>query len=440
MSSVLIVLIGFVILFALILLRIPIALAMLGVGFGGGALLIGWQPMIAKFYADPYYLFSSYSLAVVPLFLLMGHLATRAGLSRLLFDFASHWVGHRRGGLAIATLMACAGFSTICGSSLATAATLTPVALPEMRRRNYSISLATGSLAAGGTLGILIPPSILLIIYAIFAEQNLIKMFVAALLPALLAVVGYIVAIVVFVRLRAASSTRLPSADWHLRLKSLAKIWHLGVVFILVLGGIYGGVFTPTEAAAVGCAAIVISSLLLRQLDWQGILASLQETAVTTAMIYAILLGAQFFSSFLALAQFPPLLAEFILATGLSPYSILVIMLLFYLLLGCLMESLSLVLITLPLFLPIVTSLDFALSPEEVAIWFGIIVLVVVEVGLITPPIGLNAFVIHSSAKDIPLGVIFSGIVPFYIAELVRIFLLIAFPALSLFLVRLLWN
>lgn len=440
MDSMVLALVGFVVLFALILIRIPIALAMLGVGFGGSVLLIGWQPVLSKFYADPYYLFSSYSLAVIPLFLLMGHLATRAGLSRLLFDFASNWVGHRPGGLAIATVMACAGFSTICGSSLATAATLTPVALPEMRRRNYSVSLATGSLAAGGTLGILIPPSILLIIYAIFAEQNLIKVFVAALLPALLALLGYIGAILAFVWLRPGSITKVPAVSWRQRFSSLARIWHLGAVFILVLGGIYGGIFTPTEAAAVGCAAIAIISLLSRQLNWQGVLRSLQDTAVTTAMIYAILLGAQFFSSFLVLAQLPTLAVELISAADLSPYFVLTVLLAFYLLMGCVMESLSLVLITLPLFLPIVLALDFSLSAEEVAIWFGIIVLVAVEIGLITPPIGLNAFAIHSSARDVPLGVIFTGIAPFYLAELIRIALLIAFPSLSLVLVRLLWS
>ena len=440
MDSVLVGLAGFLVLFALIILRIPIALAMLGVGFGGGVLLIGWQPMLSKFYADPYYLFSSYSLAVIPLFLLMGHLATRSGLSRALFEFANNWVGHHRGGLAMATVTACAGFSAISGSSVATAATLAPVALPEMRRRKYSVSLATGSLAAGGTLGILIPPSIILILYAILAEQHLIKMFFAALLPALLAFGGYIVAIMVYVRLRPASVTTQGRTSWRERLVSLWRVWHIGAIFILVLGGIYGGIFTPTEAAAVGCASIAMVSLLLRQLSWDGFVHCLRETAVTTAMIYAILLGAEFFSGFLALARLPTEALDFIQAAQFSPYVVLCLMLVFYLLMGCVMESLSLVILTLPIFLPIVLALDFSLSAEEIGIWFGILTLVVVEVGLITPPIGLNAFVIHSFAKDVPLSAIFSGIAPFYIAEVFRIILLVAFPSLSLALVRLLWG
>ena len=413
---------------------------MLGVGFVGGGLLIGWQPMFGKFYADPYYLFSSYSLSVIPLFLLMGHLATLSGLSRDLFDFANNWVGHHRGGLAMAAVTACAGFSAISGSSVATAATLTPVALPEMRRHKYSVSLATGSLAAGGTLGILIPPSIILILYAILAEQNLIKMFFAALLPALLAFGGYIAAIVIYVRVRPGSVTIQERVGWRERLASLRRVWHIGAIFILVLGGIYGGLFTPTEAAAVGCASMAAAALFLRQLSWSGLARCLQETAVTTAMIYAILLGAEFFSGFLALARLPSEAVDFIRAGQFPPYLVLCIMLAFYLLMGCVMESLSLVLLTLPVFLPVVLALDFSLSTEEIGIWFGILTLVAVEVGLITPPIGLNAFVIHSFAKDLPLSSIFSGIAPFYIAELFRIVLLVAFPSLSLALVRLLWG
>lgn len=440
MDSLIIGLGGFAVLFILILLRVPIALAMLGVGFGGGVFLIGWQPMLGKFYADPYYLFSSYSLSVIPLFLLMGHLATKSGLSRSLFEFANNWVGHHRGGLAMATITACAGFSAICGSSVATAATLGPVALPEMRKRHYSVSLATGSLAAGGTLGILIPPSIILILYAILAEQNLIKMFFAALLPGLLAVLGYIATVAIYVRLRPVAVTITRRASWRERIMSIRQVWHIGGIFILVLGGIYGGFFTPTEAAAVGCTAIGLITILSGQLSIEDFLDCLRETAITTAMIYMILLGAAFFSSFLALAQVPVAAVEFIEINDFPPYVVLGAMLVFYLLMGCVMDSLSLVILTLPIFLPAIVGLNFGLSREDTAIWFGILSLVVVEVGLITPPIGLNAFVIRSLDKEVSLAAIFAGIAPFFLSDLIRIILLIVFPSLSLLLVHLVWG
>ena len=431
---------GFAALFLLVFLRMPIALAMLAVGFGGGVFLIGWQPMVAKFYADPYYLFSSYSFSVIPLFLLMGHLATKSGLSRALFAFAHSWVGHYRGGLAMAAITACAGFSSICGSSVATAATLGPVALPEMRRYKYPLSLASGSLAAGGTLGILIPPSIVLILYAVLAEQNLIKMFFAALLPALLAIVGYITTVALYVRVRPFAIGASRRASWRERLISLGQVWHIGGIFILVLGGIYGGFFTPTEAASIGCAALVCITFVSQRLSMEDLLDCLKSTAVTSAMIYMILLGAAFFSSFLALAQVPLAATDLIQASGFSPYGVLVAMLVFYILMGCVMDSLSLVILTLPIFLPVVITLDFGLSAEDTAIWFGILSLVVVEVGLITPPIGLNAFVIRSLDKRISLATIFAGIVPFFISDLIRIFLLVAFPSVSLLLVHLVWG
>jgi len=430
---------SFPLMLLLMAFRIPIGVAMLAVGAGGYIMMSGLAPLLNHLKTGPYFLFQSYALSVIPLFLLMGQFALRAGMSRALFQAAYVWLGHHRGGIAMAGIGGCAGFGAICGSSLATAATMAQVALPEMRRLGYSGALATGTLAAGGTLGILIPPSVILVIYALLTEQNIAKMFIAAFIPAALAVGGFMAAVAIYVRLFPDEGPAAPKASTAERLKSLAEIWPVVLIFGLVIGGIYGGLFTPTEGAAVGAFGTGALALGRGHMDWPGLLGCLKDTAAVTAMIFLILLGAELYNSFLALTRMPMEAAQMIEQAALPAYGVIVVILLFYLVLGCLMDSLSMILLTVPILFPIVMALDFGLSGEETAIWFGILALVVVELGLITPPVGLNAFVIHSLAPDVPMLKVFRGVVPFLLAELVRVALLLAFPGISLWLVRVLW-
>ncbi len=430
---------SFPVLLGLIFLRLPIGLAMLVCGIGGGILVNGWLPVLAQLKTLTYDTFSNHSLSVLPLFLLMGQFAGRGGMSRALFQAARAWVGHRRGGVAMAAIGACAGFGAICGSSLATAATMGQVALPELRRIGYAGSFATGCLAAGGTLGILIPPSIVLVVYAILAEQNIAKLFVAAILPGLLATAGYLVTIAVYVRLRpAVIGPHDPTPD-PARWQSLLGVWPVLLIFGAVIGGIYLGIFTPTEGAAVGAFGTGLLAAFSPTMTWQAFAEAILETAVATAMIYFIVLGAAVFNAFLAVSQLPQAAAGWVVAQGFSPMHVLIAILLLYLVLGCIMDSLSMILLTVPIFLPIVTALDFGLPAEEFAIWFGILVLIVVEVGLITPPVGLNLFVINALARWVPLGQTYRGVLPFILSDLIRVTLLTAFPVLSLLLVRLLY-
>ncbi|MGE0310349.1 MAG: TRAP transporter large permease [Lautropia sp.] len=428
------------VLLALVFLRIPIGAAMLGVGMVGAWLVTGrWSPILSQMNAITYETFSNYSLSIVPLFLLMGQFAGRGGMSRSLFAAAEAWVGHRRGGVAMAAIGACTGFGAICGSSLATAATMGQVALPEMRRYGYSGTLATGTLAAGGTLGILIPPSVVLVIYAILTEQNIVKLFVAAFVPGLLAAVGYLIAIAASVRLDPASAgAPRPAAPLSTRLAALASTWPVLLVFFLVIGGIYFGWFTPTEAAAIGAAGTGVIALASRSLDWRTLARCFLDTASASAMIFFIVIGAGMFNSFLALSQLPQSGAQWIGSLGLSPWTVMAAILLVYLAFGCVMDSLSMILLTIPIFYPMASALDFGLSPEEFALWFGILVLVVVEVGLITPPVGLNLFIINSMAGDVPMKDTYRGVLPFIASDIVRTLLLVGFPSISLWLVRLL--
>lgn len=430
---------GFALLLVLMLLRIPIGLAMLGVGGAGMAMIIGTGGTLSAFESLPYETFSSHTLSIIPLFLLMGQFASHGGLSGALFQAASEWLGHRRGGLAISTIGACGAFGAICGSSLATAATMTQVAMPEMQRRGYAGGLASGALAAGGTLGILIPPSIVLVIYAILAEENINEMFAAALVPGVLAALGYMVAISVYARIYPDSAPRLDKAPLRRRLAALSRVWPAAGIFVVVIGGIYVGVFTPTEAAAVGAMCTGVLALVQKRLSLAIFVRCLADTATTSAMIFFIILGAEQFNSFLALTQLPQDIAGWIIGLDASPWLILAGILLCYLVLGCFMDSLSMILLTVPIFLPIIVGLDFGLPATEVSIWFGILAVIVVEVGLITPPVGLNIFVIHSMAPDVALRDTFKGIVPFLVSDVIRVAILVAFPAITLGFVRFLY-
>ncbi len=424
-------------LLALIFLRVPIGLAMLLCGLVGTWLVMGTTaPILSRLKVETYSTFSSYSLSIVPLFLLMGQFASLGGMSQSLFRAANAFLGHRRGGVAMSAIGACAGFGAICGSSLATAATMTQVALPELRRYGYSGALATGTLAAGGTLGVLIPPSVVLVIYAVLAEQNVAKLFVAAFVPGVLAAIGYMIAIAFYVRLYPESAGSSPRQPWRERLSALVEVWPVAAVFLAVVGGIYAGWFTPTEGAAVGAAGTGLIAFVNGGLTRRTLVEAILATATSTAMIFFIVFGAAMYNSFLALSQLPAEAAAWIAGQGLDPWTVLVGILIFYLVLGCFMDSLSMILLTVPIFFPLVSGLDFGMGAEEFAIWFGILVLVVVEVGLITPPVGMNLFVINSMAKDIPILATYRGVMPFVLSDIVRTVVLVAFPAISLFMVR----
>jgi C4-dicarboxylate transporter, DctM subunit len=429
---------SFPVLLALIFLRVPIGLAMLLCGFVGAWLVYGsLAPILNQLKQVTYSTFSSYTLSVIPLFLLMGQFASIGGMSRSLFKAAEAWLGHRRGGVALAAIGACAGFGAICGSSVATAATMGQVALPELRRSGYSGALATGCLAAGGTLGILIPPSIVLVIYAILTEQNIAKLFLAAFVPGMLAMLGYMIVVGIYVRVSPGSAGRHAALPMAERLRATRAVWPVLAIFLLVVGGIYGGIFTPTEGAAVGAAGTGAVAWLNGSLDRQRLREALLGTAVASGMIFMIILGAAVYNTFLALSQLPQEAASAVAASGMSPWMVLWAIVAFYLVMGCVMDSLSMILLTIPIFFPIVSGLDYGLQGEELAIWFGILVLVAVEVGMITPPVGMNLFVINSIARDVPMGHTFRGALPFVASDITRIGLLMLFPSISLFVLRL---
>ena len=428
---------SFPVLLILIFLRVPIGLSMLVLGLVGSWLIYGSAlPVLNQMKTLAYVQFSNHSLTIVPLFLLMGQFASIGGMSQALFKAAEAFLGHRKGGVGMAAIGACAGFGSICGSSLATAATMGQVALPELRRAGYSGALSTGALAAGGTLGILIPPSIVLVIYAILAEQNIAKLFAAAMIPGILAALGYMAVIAIYVRVAPGSAGRIPAVPWPERLRALRAVWPAIVIFVVVIGGIYSGVFTPTEGAAVGAVATGLLAWRNGGLSKQNILSAFEGTASGTGMVFLIVLGAAAYNNFLALSQLPQELALWVGTLGLGPYSVLWAILIFYLVAGCVMDSLSMILLTIPIFFPMISGLDFGLSPENTAIWFGILVLIVVEVGLITPPVGMNLFVIQSMAPDISVRDTYRGVWPFVFSDLLRVCILVAFPAITLWILR----
>jgi len=429
---------SFPVLLGLIFIRVPIGLAMAACGLVGAYLIYGTpMPILNQLKQTTFTTFSNYNLSVVPLFLLMGQFAALGGLSRSLFKAAEAWIGHWRGGVAMAAVGACAGFGAICGSSLATAATMGQVALPELRRAGYSGALSTACLAAGGTLGILIPPSVVLVIYAILTEQNIAKLFLAAFIPGILAAVGYIVVISIYIRVKPDSAGTMAPVPMAERWKALGSTWPVIVIFLAVVGGIYTGIFTPTEGAAVGAFGTGLAAWLAGGLNAKTLREAIYGTAIATGMIFMIVLGAGLYNTFLALSQLPQEMAQWVIGLGLSPWLVLALILLIYLLLGCVMDSLSMILLTIPIFFPMVMGLDFGLAPEETAIWFGILVLIVVEVGLITPPVGMNLFVINNMARDVPITATYRGVTPFVVSDLVRTAILAAFPAITLFALRL---
>ncbi|MCC6201863.1 MAG: TRAP transporter large permease [Gammaproteobacteria bacterium] len=427
---------AFAILATLLVLRVPVGIAMLLVGMAGDTALSGAAPVLAYMKTAPFWLYNSYAYSVIPMFLLMGQLASRSGLSGRLFDAASAFLGHRRGGIAMATIGACGAFGAICGSSLATTGTMARVALPELGRHRYSPSLATGAVAAGGTLGILIPPSVVLIVYAVAVEANIVTLFVAAFLPGLLAIAGFLVTIALYVRLAPSAGPAGPRADAACRRKALRETWPTLLLFAIVIGGLYAGWFDPTESAAIGAFGAALLAYWQGGLRLAGFIDSILATAVTTALIFTILLGADFLNIFLTLSGFPETLAALITASGWHPYAILLLLIAIYLLLGCIMDSLAMIFLTIPIFWPIIAGLDFGMPVDDVRIWFGIIALAVVEIGLITPPVGLNVLIIKAESPGTPLRSIYAGTVPFVAAELVRVALLVGFPAICLALPR----
>jgi tripartite ATP-independent transporter DctM subunit len=419
---------------ALIALRMPVGIAMLLVGGVGFATIGGWDRLFATLNSMTFSRFSSYTLSVIPLFLLMGDFATKGGMNRALFRCARAWMGHWRGGLAVASIGGCAAFGAICGSSLATAATMSQVAGPEMRRNGYSPALATGTLAAGGTLGILIPPSVILVIYAIYTEMSIGTLFVAAVIPGLLATVGYMLVVNLYARLVPGAAPPAERAGWGERLRATGEVWPVLFVFVLVITGIYGGWFSATEGAAIGAAATGLLAVTLGGMRWQGLRESLLSTAVTTGLIFVVLLGAELFSAALALSRLPADLSAAVAGLEVSPLVILLVVLLIYFLLGCFMESLAMVLLTLPIFVPLMLTLDFGLTREQTLVWFGILVLMSVEVGMISPPFGLNLFVINAMAKDVPMGETYRGVLGFVASDFLRILLIALVPATALWL------
>ena len=427
---------SFPVLLLMIFLRAPIGLAMLLAGIGGLWFATGDTNMfMSRLKTETYGTFSSYSLTIIPMFLLMGQFATLSGMSQALFKAAESFLGHRKGGVAMAAVGACAGFGSICGSSLATAATMSRVALPELRRYGYSGGFSTATLAAGGTLGILIPPSVILVIYAILTEQNIAKLFLAAFIPGILAALGYIVTISIYVRVYPdAAGTRepVPMAE---RWRALLDVWPVLVVFGLVVGGIYAGWFTPTEGAAIGAAGTGLIALVSGNMTCSVFKESIIATATATGMIFFIVLGAALYNGFLALSQVPQELSSWVVGQGYSAWTVLIIVLAFYLVFGCLMDSLSMILLTIPIFFPVISQLDFGMTPEHVAIWFGILVLIVVEVGLITPPVGMNLFIINAMDKTTPMRDTYSAVMWFVGSDLVRVVILVLFPAITLFLI-----
>jgi C4-dicarboxylate transporter DctM subunit len=428
MSPDFIALAGFVSLFVLMLLRVPVGMAMGLVGVVGFGSIVGMGPALKMVGQTSMRTVTDWNFAVVPLFLLMGSFATTSGMSRELFRAANGFLGHLRGGLGIATIAACGGFAAICGSSVATAATFSRVAYPEMRRYGYPQSFATGVIAAGGTLGIMIPPSTVLAVYGLITEQDIGKLFVAGIVPGVLAVIMYMLTITAIGYARPGFLPAGQRMEWSERLAGLRDVWATLLLFLFVIGGIYGGLFTATEAAGMGAGGAFLIGLARRKLSKEDIRLSLLEATRTTAAVFTVLIGAILFGYFLTITQTPQKVTEFLTGLGIGRYGVLALILVMYLVLGCLMDAMAMIILTVPIIFPVIKQLGF--DP----IWFGIIIVMTVELGLIHPPVGMNIFVIKSVIEDTKISTIFYGVLPFIITDLIRLVLLVAFPMLALWL------
>jgi tripartite ATP-independent transporter DctM subunit len=430
MNVIVVAALAFLLLMVLIVLRTPIAVAMIVSGLAGTTAISGWSTALATLKQGPFERATSYTLVVIPLFVLMGYLASQSGLSASLFRAANVWLGHLRGGLAMATVVGCAGFGAICGSSLATSATMATVALPEMKRYRYADTLATGSVAAGGTLGIMIPPSIIFVLYGIMTEQSIGKLLLAGVVPGIVETVLFCVAIAIETALIPALGAPGPKATFRERLVALRGVWEVLVLFVIVIGGLYAGLATPAESAAFGVVGALVFGVAKRTLTWRGLLNALDQTVRTTSMIFLIIIGADLFGYFMALSQLPLAMATWLIHLNVGALGVLWIILVLYLILGCVMDELAIILLTVPIFFPVVMQLGF--DP----IWFGVIIVVTVQIGLVSPPVGLNVFVIAGMARDVPIPRIFRGIMPFLAAMVVLLVLLTAWPDLALILPR----
>ena len=426
---------------ALMALRVPIAAAMFIPGAVGYWLLSGEAAFLNQIKGSAVARLTVYDLSVIPLFLLMGQFATQGGLSRDLFKAAAAFVGHIRGGLAMAAILAAAAFGAVCGSSVATSATITQVAYPEMKANGYHGRLSTAALACGGTLGILIPPSVPLVVYAILTEQNVAKLFAAAFVPGLIAMGGYLLVIAIVCRFRPELATPSAPLAWSARWAALFNIWPIVLIFLAVFGGIYGGVFSPTEGAAVGTVGTFLAGVLRRELDRAGIVRSFMGMAETSAMVFMIFLGADMMNAALALTQMPAALAQWVSHLPVSPLLIVGGVLAMYVVLGCVMDELSMLLLTIPVIFPAVMGLPLmGLGAEDKAIWFGILVLMTVGIGLVAPPVGLNVYVVNGIARDVSMNETYKGVFPFLASDVLRLLAMLVFPSMSLGLVALLFK
>ncbi|WP_240453858.1 TRAP transporter large permease [Chachezhania antarctica] len=420
--------VGMAVFFALLLVGLPISIALTAIGLLGTVSIIGWTPALSLLSTTFFEQGRNYSLSVLPLFLMMGNFVVQSGIARDLYDAAHAWLRHRKGGLAMATVIACGGFSSVCGSSMATAATMSKIALPSMRRFGYPDDLSTASIAAGGTLGILIPPSVILVFYGIMTQQDIGKLFLAGILPGLLGVIGYALAVSITVKFRGFDLRTEDKLPLGTRLRALKGTAGAMVLFTFVMGGIYLGVFTPTESAGMGAAGALLLTVLSRKFTWRATFATLFDSAKTTAMMFFILFGALTFTNYVNLSGMTADMQAFLTIFGDGPVPVILTILCIYLVLGCVLEGLSMIMLTVPIFYPVVASLGFDL------IWFGIFVVVITEISYITPPVGMNAFVLRSVNRDVELWTIFRGLGAFVAMDVVRIILLIAFPGIVLFL------
>ena len=425
MSSQMVAIAGFASLFALMLLRVPVGMAMGLVGITGFGYLTGFAPAMKLVSQTTMRTVTDYSFGVIPMFLLMGAFVSVSGISRELFRAANTFVGHWRGGLGVATIAACGGFAAISGSSVATAATFSAVAYPEMRRFNYPQSFATGVIAVGGTLGAMLPPSTVLAVYGIITQQDIGKLFIAGILPGLLAIAMHMITILIIGYARPGFLPRGSRSSWCERAKAIGDVWSPLLLFLFVIGGLYGGLFIPTEAGAVGAVGAFAIGMLRGKLTGAGVLQALLQATRTAAAVFTVLIGALCFGYFLTITQTPQHVTEFLTGLGVGPYGVLALILLMYLALGCLMDAMAMIILTVPIVFPVVTALGF--DP----IWFGVVIVMTVKLGLIHPPVGMNVFVIKSVIKDVSMATIFAGVLPFVATDLIRLAILVAFPALA---------